>query len=143
MQRGPDYQQLLADAQSDLDRQRREADEHAAMLRQEAQRAQAEASAARSQARGAAAGAEFERERNERLGAQLRDQGGQLEATMAGNTKLQVPRCRVFAWVWVCVELRCKGVSGWVCTPCPGQLDMLAALLCSGCCLGCNIDDVV
>ena len=99
VQRGPDYQQLLADAQGDLDRQRREADEHAAMLRQDAQRAQSDASAARSEARVAAAGADFEREGNERLGAQLRDQAGQLEATMAGNTKLQVPCRETFVYL--------------------------------------------
>ena len=53
-------------------------------------RAQSDASAARSEARVAAAGAEFERERNERLSSQLKDQGAQLDATMVGNTKLQV-----------------------------------------------------
>ena len=56
LQRGPDYRQLLADAQTDLDRQRKEADEHAALLREEVTRAQQEASTARSEARLAASG---------------------------------------------------------------------------------------
>ena len=166
-QRGPDYKQLHDDARADLERQRREADEHAAMLRQEASQAQvaalltasmptqhlgscntgrgcmgwllapvpcllvrlvtsleytvqsvqlcgasagdltyqprlqADASAARAEARMAAAGADFERERNERLGVQLRDQDSQLDSTMAGNTKLQVESplsCPVLGW---------------------------------------------
>ena len=56
-QRGPDYRQLLTDAQLDLERQRKESDEHAALLREEAASAQKEASAARAEARLAASGA--------------------------------------------------------------------------------------
>ena len=94
----PNYQQLLADLEKEMDKVKEDAAENARMLREEASRAKEAASLARAESARALADAAFEKQRADRQNEYLEEQRLQMQQVTEHSTKYQVA---AFAFVHI------------------------------------------
>ena len=86
----PDYQQLYADLEKELEKAREDAAENAKMLREEGDRAKEAASIARADSARAQADARFEKQRADRQSGYMEEQRLQMQQLSEHSSKYQV-----------------------------------------------------